>query len=193
MASRPCLDAAWIRPKCRFGAHQHGFAYFRSFRSEKPRICWLADPPMENRARKIVSRVPPLLRFEMLLARRFEIPKLCVFKEWGFENLPVGWKFAPFRVHLRIWALANVGFVGMVHVLPRAHFQFAVHPPPSSGPPVREVFGQKGRLCGQSLCFGACFYILCLIVEICASFLRPFHLLSLCATPFSRTPARICG
>ena len=63
------------------------------------------------------------------------------------------------------------GFLGsMLDFLPRAHFQFAVHPPPSSGPPSREVLGQKVRICGQSLCFGRLLFIFGLRVEFFAHF-----------------------
>ena len=90
------------------------------------------------------------------------------------------------------------GFLGsMLDFLPRAHFQFAVHPPPSSGPPSREVLGQKVRICGQSLCFGRLLFIFGLRVEFCVMFFFgpslfipfwPFFI----AEVFSRK-GRICG
>ena len=85
-----------------------------------------------------------------------------------FEGAPAG----PFLLFLGpdpFLGPCNYGLLGSM-----LDFQIRRHTPPriwDPPPPVREVFGQSANLCGQSLSFDACFFILCLIVEICAHFL----------------------
>jgi hypothetical protein len=71
-----------------FEDDQHEFAAHTTFQKQQkcnsPVIAGVLGPPLENRDQKTAVRVPPLLRFETLQARCFEIAKPNVFKELGF-------------------------------------------------------------------------------------------------------------